>query len=117
MWRGCMVVALLVVLVGCDDDDPVGPDTGTLEFSVTTTGEDLDPDGYTLDLDGGAMTESIEVNGSATLEDMEAGDHTVELTDVAANCTVDGDNPRTVGVESGATETVEFSVACTAAGL
>ena len=116
-WRGCaLVVAGLFVLCGCEDDDPLVPETGSLEITVTTDGNGTDPDGYIVDLNSGEETEAVPVDGSVSLDGLEAGDHTVELTNVSTNCTVDGGNPRTVTVESGATETVAFAVSCIVSG-
>lgn len=115
-WRGCMIIGLALALVACDDDDPTGPDKGALEVEVTTSGEDLDPDGYSVGLDEGQATEPVEIDGSVQWEALDVGEHTVELLNVADNCTVEGDNPRTATVEVAATETVTFSVTCEAAG-
>src|SRR5207302_721405 len=40
--------------------------------------------------------------------------YTVSLSDVAANCTMSGANPRTVTVPSGGTGSTTFAVSCTA---
>ncbi len=105
--------ALAVVaagLVGCGDD-PIGPELGTVVVEVTTSGVAFDEDGFVVDLDDGAQTEDVDVSGSVTFE-VEAGDHTVELTDIAVNCMVDGDNPVSVTVTAGETSTASFAVAC-----
>jgi Tol biopolymer transport system component len=86
--------------------------TGNLEVTTVSTGDDIDSDGYTVSVDGGAA-QSIGVNSTLTVSDLDAGDHTVELGDVAANCTVTADNPRTVAVSAGGTATTQFDVACT----
>ncbi len=113
--RGLVMVVLLGTLFACDDDNPVAPDPGTLEVAVATTGEGTDDDGYTISVDEGAETQDVDVSGQASLE-LDPGQHTVELTGVAANCTVDGDNPTTVTVESGQSVSVDFAVTCAAAG-
>jgi len=55
------------------------------------------------------------VNGQVVIPDLTAGDYQVGLTEVAANCTVAGDNPRAVTVVAGLTENTQFDVACTGA--
>jgi len=115
-WRGCMLIGLAVALTACDDDDTTGPDTGAVTVEVTVSGEDLDADGFTVNLDDGRATEPLDVDSSVEWEILEVGDHTGELEGVADNCTVEGDNPRTVTVEVGVTATVTFSVTCEAAG-
>ena len=115
MWlRRCAIAAVVVALVACDDDDPVGPTTGNVEVEVLTTGEGTDSNGFTVDLDNGAETEAVTVNDTITITDVDAGSHTVELTDLASNCSVDGDNPKSVTIQASETETVSFAVTCTA---
>ncbi|MFL5954844.1 MAG: hypothetical protein ACJ76I_12135, partial [Gaiellaceae bacterium] len=88
---------------------------GTLAVTTTTTGADLDPDGYTLTVQSDApITQPIGVNGSATVPGLSAGAHTVTLSGLAANCTVTGSNPQTVTVTAGATTNASFAVSCTA---
>jgi len=52
-------------------------------------------------------------NASRTVTDLSAGAHSVELGGVADNCTLSGDNPRTVTVTAGQPTAVAFSVSCT----
>lgn len=115
MKRGLVMSLALAALVACDDDDPVAPQVGTLEVVVETTGEDIDPDGYTVDLNDGAETEDVETSDEVSFE-VDAGSHSVELTGIADNCAVDGDNPVTVTVDDDETETVTFDVTCDAEG-
>jgi len=91
------------------------PQTGNLTVTASTTGSDLDPDGYTVTVDGGATSQPIATNGSVSFTGP-AGDHTVALSGVAANCSVSGANPRTVTVPSGGTVSTTFSVTCAATG-
>src|SRR5207253_1748558 len=91
------------------------PQTGSLSVSASTTGSNLDPDGYTATVDGGA-SQSVATNGSVTFTGLSAGSHSVALSGVAANCTVGGSNPRTVTVPAGGTTTTTFSVTCAATG-
>ena len=46
------VAWLLLVAVAAACDDMSGLKTGQIEVTVTTTGADVDPDGYSLSLDG-----------------------------------------------------------------
>jgi PKD domain-containing protein len=79
--------------------------------STSTTGSDLDPDGYTVAVDGG-QGQPIGINGSVPFNGLAAGAHNVQLSGLAANCTVSGANPQTVNVPSGGTATAPFSVNC-----
>jgi hypothetical protein len=56
------------------------------------------------------------IGSAATLRLMEiaAGAHTIQLAGVAANCTISGDNPRTLSIIAGETTTVMFVVTCSA---
>ncbi len=89
---------------------PTGSGTGSLTVTTSTTGANLDPDGYTLTLDG-SSSQPIATNGSVTVT-VPAGDHPVALSGVAANCTVSGANPRTVTVPAGGAGTTTFAVTC-----
>src|SRR5437016_3746848 len=87
--------------------------TGSLTVTTSTTGSNLDPDGYTVTVDGNQK--AIGINASVTFSGLAAGNHTVQLNGVAQNCTVSGSNPRTVSTTGGSTTTSTFSVSCSAA--
>jgi hypothetical protein len=89
------------------------PTTGTLELSTSTTGAEPDPDGYTIQIDG-QPAEPIAPSAGLQKAGIEAGDHTVLLGGLAANCAVVGTNPRTVSVVAGETTAVPFLVFCNA---
>lgn len=110
--------ALVLAFAACGDDDNGGPTTpepttGTLEVSASTTGDEPDPDGYTVTLDGSGG-QALAPDGTASFEDVDEGEHQVELTGVAANCAVDGANPKTRTVTAGETATATFDVVCAA---
>jgi hypothetical protein len=86
---------------------------GDLTVTTSTTGGDLDPDGYTVEV-GGTISEAIDLDETITITDVAAGDHSVELTGVANNCSVVGDNPRTVTVPNNAAVQTDFEVECVA---
>ncbi len=89
------------------------PPTGNLTVSTSTTGSSLDPDGYTVTLDGNT-NRAIPANGSVTFSGLSAGSHTVVLSGVAGNCTVSGGTSRTVNVPGGGTASTSFAVSCAA---
>jgi len=110
------LVAALIGLSGCGDDSPADPGTiGSLTVRTVTSGSSLDADGYSVLLDGN-LTQPIAANGNFTTTDLTVGYRAVELTGVAANCTVAGDNPRSVSVTGGRAVSTQFDVSCTAAG-
>lgn len=89
---------------------------GAIQVTTTTSGADIDPDGYTVAADlalGGGL--AVPANGSATLTQVGPGTQNVTLSSytVAANCSVVGANPVSVTVASGATAQVQFAVTCT----
>ncbi|HEV2083992.1 MAG TPA: hypothetical protein VGR09_02845, partial [Gemmatimonadales bacterium] len=87
------------------------PGSGSVQITATTTGSSLDPDGYSVSLDGGDP-QGIGTNGTLTIGSIAAGSHSLQLSGEVANCTVSGDNPRVVTISSGQTATVQFALAC-----
>lgn len=83
-------VALTNALVETDFEVTCG-----LTVTAATTGTDLDPDGYDVIVDGGDPINLADINGSLWF-DIAPGMHSVELTGVADNCSVTGDNSRDV---------------------
>jgi hypothetical protein len=79
---------------------------GSLEVTTTVT-NNFDPDGFQV-LVGGASQGTVDVNGSATFDDVPAGVQQVELTGIAPNCEVDGDNPAEVTIPIGGTATARI---------
>ena len=116
--RRCSVLAVLVViavLFTCckDSTEPTtGPATGTLKVTISTVGADLDSDGYYCNVDNSSRL--IGANETVTWSGIETGDHTVELTGLADNCVMSGDNPRRVTVMAGETTSATFDVSCSA---
>jgi hypothetical protein len=90
------------------------PGAGTLEITTSTTGSDQDPNGYRVRVDGGPP-QPIGLSGTIALSNISPAQHTVELLDIATNCTISGSNRRTVTVTSGQTTNVAFAIACVAA--
>src|SRR2546430_6156235 len=75
--------------------------TGTIEIKAATSGADVDPDGYTVQVDGGT-TAALAVSGTTRFEGLSAGGQKGHLSGAAAECPVAPDNPRTVNVTTGA---------------
>ena len=91
----------------------------TLEVAVSTTGTDLDANGYTVNVNAPSVgfTGSVIVahTGIATFPRLvPAPDYRVRLAGVAANCAVVGSDTRTVALSGGATTRVTFDVTCQA---
>jgi len=83
-----------------------------LRGTIATTGTDVDPDGYWLEVVDHSSCAKVPVNGSFTCSGVTPGTYQVQLNGVAANCTVMGANRQTVTVARGATADVAFAVVC-----
>src|SRR5436309_3895440 len=94
---------------------PPPPTSGNLKVTTSTTGSNLDPDGYTVTVDG-TSSQPITINNSTgvTFTGLATGSRSVALSGVAANCTVSGGATQTVTVTAGQTATLPFSVSCSA---
>jgi hypothetical protein len=114
------------------------PDTATVDFAVdctattgdirvvaATTGPNQDFIGYSIWLDGAQQVEPslfyytsydvpvlVPVNGERYLLRQAPGEHTVELRNLPAPCSIQGSAARIVTVSLGATVEARFDVAC-----
>lgn len=98
------------------EGSPVGPDppaaSGSIEVTIATIGDELDLDGYSLVVDGGAG-QATTLDQELTLTDLTVGAHGLELTGVAANCRVTNvANPTPVAVSDGGPAQVSYLVFC-----
>lgn len=84
---------------------------GNLAVTTTTSGEDVDPDGYEVEIDG-IPSGAIETADTRVFSDLPTGDRLVELTGLAGNCAVQGDNPRLRTIIDGQTTLTTFAVDC-----
>ena len=107
---------LLLALGGCGGDGSgfqLPPTTGTLLVTTTTAGDEPDPDGYTVQLDGEAP-QPIGAAGTIERAELRApGQSHPPAGWLAPNCSVE-ENPRTVQITAGQTTTSTFAVVCTA---
>jgi Tol biopolymer transport system component len=101
------------VLAGasCGGEDIEAPTTGILEITTATSGPEPDTDGYLVTVDDGAPT-VIGANATLQLQNVESGNHAVQLAGVAETCAVAGENPRSIQVEAGKTAALGFTVTC-----
>jgi hypothetical protein len=83
-----------------------------LRGTIATTGTDVDPDGYWVEVVDHSPCARVPANGSFTCSALAPGTYEVQLTGVAANCTVMGANRQAVTVARGATADVAFAVVC-----
>ncbi|MEO6056692.1 MAG: LpqB family beta-propeller domain-containing protein [Gemmatimonadales bacterium] len=106
----CVLVALLDACGG-ESGGSTEPIEGRLEIIASTTGSDLDPDGYVLSVDDGAP-QPLPTNGADTVASLSPGIHRVTLTGVAPNCLLGGANPRSVDIPAASTTSLRLDVAC-----
>ena len=121
-----LAIAVLAALQACVPDAPQGladttptaptpdpvPTTGSFVASLEISGPEAPPD-LPVSLDG-AEPIVVAAGGTATWDDLEVGDHSVEVGDVPENCDVAGDNPRTVTIAPGLETEASFDVTCQA---
>jgi hypothetical protein len=74
--RRLALCIIMLTVAACGDG--TGPTTGRLELTTHTTGRDLDPDGYTLSVDGADAT-PLPANGTVSVTGLTPGDHAVTL--------------------------------------
>jgi hypothetical protein len=90
-----------------------GGTKGDVDVTTATNGSDLDPDGYTVTVDG-TTSQATGTNATVRFSSLAEGSHTVELSGVAANCTTAGSNQRKVTVVAGGVAGITFDVTCAA---
>jgi len=84
---------------------------GTLKLTTTTSGSDKDSDGYSYSVDGNG-SQSVGNSETVIVSDLEKGSHDVELSGMADNCSISGQNPRSVSITAGDTTSTTFDVSC-----
>lgn len=106
------------VEVQVNDQSVTGPvfdviTSGDLIVLVSTTGAELDANGYLISVDG-AEGERVAINDTLSQTGLEEGTHEVDISDIESNCFTTGDfpNPRTVEVSPGETATIEYNISC-----
>ncbi len=109
--RAIATWAVSLLSVGCGGADITEPEPGDVVVRTETAGAPSDAAGYTIRIEGEDPS-PIGANGTVTVAALVAGSRTVELADVPAECTVDGDNPRSVIVPSGGSVQLTFTVTC-----
>ena len=111
-----LVSALVLVLGACGGDStgPAADEAGsirvTIQTSAATSEAAMDPDGYVVVVEG-LESRPAEADAEVTLTGIPAGQHTVELRELQANCTTPL-NPVTAIVVAGGTTPITFQVTC-----
>lgn len=84
--------------------------TSTLTVTTASTGDHVDPNGYAIAVDDGEA-QPIAASGTATIDGLTAGNHTLTLSGLASNCTTTG-NPATITVTAGTPAEASFAITC-----
>ncbi len=103
-----LILCFILTLTGCDSTSEPEPVPGTLEVTLSATGEDQ-PFTFTVRVAGTLQTD--EVGATLTFSNLPLGDHLVRLLSIA-NCEVQGENPRTVTIPDGGTAQTRFELRC-----
>lgn len=87
---------------------------GTLVVAVSTSGTELDPDGYVLKITAVDYDQSRQVNrtDSVRVDPIRAGAIAVEISEVAANCWVVSGRRRADSITSSQTTAIHVAVTC-----
>jgi len=111
-----LVGAATLASVGCGDEtDPLLVE-GTIAVGNSSTGTDLDANGYLVSVNGG-QGRALPLTDTLYLAGMEPGNHEVSLSGIAPNCSVpSGTNPQQAEVQAGDTTVVMFNITCTPIG-
>ena len=116
--------ALLVFVVGGCGGTP--EPTGALEVSTATTGDTLDPDGYTVtmaEIDtasgkaGVRDTQAVRPSGTVTFEELPEADYEIALSGVQVNCLPKDSSSQRVSVPAEDTTEASFTLTCAPALL
>jgi WD40 repeat protein len=118
----CVRVCFIALLIGCSDDPspaataPAVTRDGQLRVTVSTSGDDLDADGYVVSIAESRSPLQVASNGSVTFQRVGAGTYHLTLSELALNCVLDAGATQDATVSPGLTTNVELHVTCTALG-
>jgi hypothetical protein len=111
MARLALVGALVCLLGACGGGGSGTSGEGSLTLHISTTGTEVDPDGYSIRVDAGTP-QPIAVNDTLELPHLAAGGHTLELDGVSSNCITLSPNPSAVTIEPGASTDAAMEIEC-----
>lgn len=96
---------------GCGDNTTQPGPTGSVVITTVTDGSDPDPDGYVVTIES-SITAQLPTAGTNTVAGVPAGARTLRLDGIASNCTLQGDNPRTIAVEADQDVQITLNLSC-----
>jgi hypothetical protein len=107
-------VVAAVVVAGCSTAEITGSTAGSMVVGVQVSGEEVDT-AFSLYINTDTVAYTLTTGATRSFSATE-GTHTLHLQGIAGNCTVSGDNPRSVTVGALQTVPVTFDVLCTVNG-
>ncbi|HMB97749.1 MAG TPA: hypothetical protein VKM36_04655, partial [Balneolaceae bacterium] len=96
---------------GVDPEPEPDPDLGTVEVEIVTTGGDENPPSFTAAIQGGE-SRSIDPNTTGSFINLSPGVYEVQISNIAAHCTMNSENPQTVEITGSETVRVNFEMNC-----
>jgi Tol biopolymer transport system component len=105
-----LTILISTAALACTGKEIIAPETGNLRVITSTEGAEADAQ-YTVRLNTGE-SQDIQASGTVTFTALTPVNHSVELADIAPNCSIGGENPRVVEVQPNQTAEVAFSVTC-----
>ena len=98
-------------VAGCSPTEPAP--TGALVLAISTSGADVDPDGYVVRV-GSAASRQVQVNDRFTWNGIATGDYVVSLENMASNCAVTRTGSHAVRIDAALPARDSFDVRCQA---
>lgn len=118
LMRLTLILFLLIVITACSKSSTGSePDseqisiTGTISVEIITSGNDLNPPGFTVSIEGKSSS-NITSGKKVFFDKIEPGNYKVELKDIASHCSVINENPQTAVVTPEKTISITFQVEC-----
>ena len=105
----CAASAFMVA--ACSESATAPAEEAAISVVVSTTGGDLDLDGYVLHVNDAQRT-ALKTNDARVVTKIPTGVQTVRLEGIAPNCAVAGTNPRQVTVSAAEPARVRFDIVC-----
>src|SRR5829696_10387018 len=90
--RTLLLWAAPLAWLGCGGGGGTDVVLPSLSVTTSTEGVELDPDGYSLVVDG-AQPQTIGTAATLVVDRLSDGEHSLELSGVAPNCSAQGENP------------------------
>jgi len=115
----CAGLTALGALFGtaCSEEEPLAPpprpEVGWIVVGAAVTGEDVDADGFAVNVDGGAP-HAVVAGGTLVFADLSPGVHTVRLGGVDPNCLLREPNSQLALVVARERTAVIFNATCLA---